>query len=178
MTPEPELVAAVATRATSRGAHRLAGNAVAAVVRGGTLTDVHLGYTDWSTSDDSDDIPGEVHHQTDFADWPFVTFAGLWAEAMWTVENDPDVDDLAEALEYVWADGCADTAKYDERVQALTDLAEKLGLPLTEHVWEADWIDELEPLWGAVCEVAALLIGGNPVTQNTITMITEDTGDD
>jgi hypothetical protein len=43
------------------------------------------------------------------------------------------------------------------QVDELTDIAADLGFPTVGHLWEDEWIYELEPLWPAVCEVAALL---------------------
>jgi hypothetical protein len=64
--------------------------------------------------------PGGTWHRTDWQAQPFVTFAGPWAEAMWTVEHDPDVDELDEALDYAWADNSdGDFAKYESRVELL-----------------------------------------------------------
>jgi hypothetical protein len=34
--------------------------------------------------------------------------------------------------------------------------------------WEYEWSDELDLLWPAVCEVAALLIDGQPVTHDDV----------
>jgi hypothetical protein len=56
----------VADNAAQRKAHCLGGTAVAAVHRGGHLENVSLGYTDWWTDDESNDIPPTVQH--DFAD--------------------------------------------------------------------------------------------------------------
>ena len=165
--PEPELIATVSAQATSRLAHHEAGHAVAAVARGGFVDRVHLGHVDWSTNDASGDEPGETHHWTSPVNAPFVTFAGPWATAMWMVEHDPDVDDVDEALEYAWNDSSdGDSEKYEARVDALVDAAAALGFPIgrLHHSWEYGWAEELEALWPAVCDVAALLIDGQAVT--------------
>ena len=96
--PDAELVAAMSAYTTARSAHHEAGHAVAAVFRGGELRAVHLGHVDWSTFDNSADRPGETHHRTRPEFQPFVTFAGPWATARWTVEHDPEVDDFDPAL--------------------------------------------------------------------------------
>jgi hypothetical protein len=101
--PDPARVAAVEARARSRQAHHEAGHAVAAVARGGKLIAVWLGTVDWS-KDSSADTPGGTRHRTPSAGQPFVTFAGPWAGAMWTVEHDDDVDDFYEALESAWSE--------------------------------------------------------------------------
>ena len=167
--PDPEVIAAVSARATARLAHHEAGHAVAAVARGGTLIAVRLGHADWSTLDTSADEPGETRHRTSWRDQPFVTFAGPWAEAMWTVEHEPDVDDVGEALDYAWEDNSdGDAARYEARVEMLTGAAAQHGFPAVGRAWEADWADELDGLWPAVCEVAALLIDGQPVTHEMV----------
>jgi hypothetical protein len=178
--PDPALVAAVSANATSRLAHHEAGHAVATVARGGELVAVHLGYVDWSTSDLSGDKPGETRGRTEFANQPFATFAGPWAEAMWTVEHDPDVDDFAEALDYAWDNNIdGDAATYEDRVELLTQAAAQLGFPLARvRAWEFEWVDELEPLWPAVCEVAALLIDGQAVTHDVVLAIIDRVVDD
>src|SRR5690242_3563390 len=90
----PELVAAVSAEAEARTAHHEAGHAVAAVARGGTLHSIDLGYVDWFSDDTSRDRPATTHHSSEKWNYPFITFAGPWAEAMWTVENDSEVDDF------------------------------------------------------------------------------------
>ena len=89
--PNPARVAAVEAHAAARHAHHEAGHAVAAVARGGELVDVFLGTAYWSIVDSTADTPGGTVHRAAWAAQPFVTFAGPWAEARWTVENDPDV---------------------------------------------------------------------------------------
>ena len=49
---------------------------------------------DWTGDDVGGDTNGGTEHRTDYTDQPFVTFAGPWAEAMWTVKNEPDMDDF------------------------------------------------------------------------------------
>ena len=169
--PDAELVAAVSADTTARSAHHEAGHAVAAVFRGGELLAVHLGHVDWSTFDNSADRPGETHHRTRREVQPFVTFAGPWATARWTVEHDPEVDDFDQALELAWNDQYdGDGAKYRARVEKLTLAAAQLGFPSVGRYcpWEYEWTQELDLLWPAVCEVAALLIDGQPVTHDDV----------
>jgi hypothetical protein len=167
--PDPARLAAIDALARSRHAHHEAGHAVAAVARGGTLIRVSLGTVDWSTPDESADTPGETEHRTTFANQPFVTFAGPWAEAMWTVEDDDDLDELYEALDYAWqknSDG--DTEKYESRIEMLSGAAEILGFSRIGRLWEVDWVDELDALWPAVCETAAMLLDGQSVTHDDV----------
>ncbi len=168
-TPDPRIIAAVTAAATARSAHHEAGHAVAAVSRGGRLTDVYLRTADLSTHDDSADTPGGTVHLSHRQDAPFVTFAGPWAQAMWTVENDPDVDDVDEALDYAWDDNAdGDTAKYQARVEILETVAAQLGFGRVGPRWEIDWDEELTELWPAICDIAALLIDGKPVSHDTV----------
>lgn len=169
MTPvrkaDPAVVAAVSARATARHAHHEAGHAVAAVARGWKLIAVWLGTVDWS-KDSSSDTSGGTLHRTPYADQPVVTFAGPWAEAMWTVEHDDDVDDFYEALEYAWSESYdGDAIKYDSRID---ELCLRYGSSPIERAWEVEWVDDLDPLWPAVCEVAAMLVDGQSVTHEDV----------
>jgi hypothetical protein len=167
--PDPAMVAGIEAHATARHAHHEAGHASAAVFAGGTLKGVWLGATDWSTDDTSADTPGGTWHDTAWKLQPFVTFAGPWAEAMWTVEHDDDVDDIYEALEYAWEDNSdGDAAKYEHRVAMLNGVAAQLGFSRVGCDWEVQWVDKLEPLWPAICEIAAMLIDGQPVTHEDV----------
>lgn len=165
-TPDPESGAEVSRRARSSHAHHEAGHAVAAVARGGELVKVQLGQVDWASADLNADTPGGTYHRTEEENVPFVTFAGPWATAKWTIENDPDEDDFDEALDAAWnnsSDG--DLDKYEQRLEMLSVTSEGIGLPLGhDQPWVPRWLDELEPLWPAICEVAALLIDGQTVT--------------
>jgi hypothetical protein len=169
--PDPALIAEIEARSTARRAHHEAGHVVAVVVRGGDLLEVFLGTTDWSNIDAIADTPGGTRHRSAWEAQPFVTFAGPWAEAMWYVEQDPDLDDLDDALDYAWeesADG--DTAKYESRLDLLNSAATGLGFgPVGGRGWEWGWREELEELWPVVCQVAALLIdGGQAVTHEVV----------
>ncbi|MCZ0731865.1 hypothetical protein [Mycolicibacterium iranicum] len=162
-------VAKVAAQATARHAHHEAGHAVAAVYRGSRLVRVFLGTADWSTFDMSGDTPGGTEHISRREQQPFITFAGPWAEAKWTTETDDDVDDMDDALEFAWLDNAdGDADKYAGRVQELDDAAAHLGFHFVGRSWEFDWSDELEELWPAICEVAALLIDGKTVTHDHV----------
>ena len=159
---------AVIAAAASRLAHHEAGHAVAAVARGGYLVEIFLGEVDWTT-DGGDDVPGHTRHQTKPVNAPFVTYAGPWATAKWTVENDPDVDDFDNALEYAWDDAAdGDALKYGGAVDQLNEFAQQLGLGWVGAAWEADWHWELEELWPVICEIAALLLRGETVTHDDV----------
>lgn len=168
--PDSDLAAAISAHAASRHAHHEAGHAVAVVHRGGELCDVYLGTTDWSALDDSADTPGATVHRSDWQDQPFITFAGPCFEAMWTVDHDPDdVDDFEEALACAWDENYdGDTAKYESRVETLDNVAKDFGFFPVGRAWESEWIDELEPLWPAVREVAGWLIDGQPATHDKV----------
>jgi len=98
------------------------------------------------------------------------------------------VDDFDQALELAWIGGVAfetrpfetaggwndqydgDRAKYRARVEKLTRAAAQLGFPSVGRYcpWEYEWTQELDLLWPAVCEVAALLIDGQLVTHDDV----------
>jgi len=173
---DPALVAAVEARVTARIAHHEAGHAVAAVFAGGTLKDVWLGATDWSTDDTSADTPGGTRHNTPWELQPFVTFAGPFAEAMWTLEHDDDIDDFYEPLEYAWQDNSdGDAAKYESRVD---ELAVRFKSDSIARAWELDWLDDLERLWSAVRNIAEMLIEGQPVTHEDVQAAVDRCSDD
>ncbi len=98
---------------------------------------------------------------------PFVTFAGPWAEAMWLSQHEPDIT-FSDALDHAWIANQVDNVKYEHLVEKLTNRAAELGFAPLGRGWESEWIYELEPLWPVVCEVAALLIKGQPVSHETI----------
>jgi hypothetical protein len=166
--PDAARLEAIDARWRSRHAHHEAGHAVAAVAKGGKLIAVWLGTVDWS-KDESADTGGGTRHRTPYADQPFVTFAGPWAEAMWTVEHDDDIDDFYEALEYAWSESYdGDAVKYDSRIEMLSGAAESLGFSRIGRLWEVDWVDELDALWPAVCETAAMLVDGQSVAHEDV----------
>lgn len=102
--PDPALAAKVLADSNARTAHHEAGHAVAAVARGGRLIGVWVNDIDWTVLPLDADIGkgGTATCTAAFEDQPFAYYAGPWAEAMWTCQNDPDVDDFDEALEYAW----------------------------------------------------------------------------
>jgi hypothetical protein len=160
---------AVIAAADSRHAHHEAGHAVAAVARGGFLVEIVLPEVDWSSDDIDADAPGYARHQTKPVNAPFVTFAGPWAEARWSVEHDPEIDSLDDALDYAWinqSDG--DGERYDGFVNALDEVAASIGLSPVGRAWEWEWRDELDELWPAVCAVAAALLAGEVVTHERV----------
>jgi hypothetical protein len=146
----------------ARNAHVVAGYAVAVVARGGRLIDVYLGGTNFSTDDESADTRGGVRHTIDdVLDRAFIIFAGVWASAIW-VCHDEDVD-YDTAMFVAWGDHSDTTEIYDSIVQ-------QLAVSYGSHpaMWEWDWCDELQALWPAICDVAAMLLGGQPVTNEDV----------
>ena len=176
MTAAKAYLAALIAAANSRQAHHEAGHAVAVVHRGGHLVEVYLGTVeDWTDRRNRPPNPGSAEtggatvHRTRLEHQPFCTFAGPWAEARWSVENEPEVHDLVEALGYAWENSYdGDGAKYEGRIETLTNIAADLGFSVIARVWESEWIEELDELWPAVCEVAESLLAGETVTHDTI----------
>jgi hypothetical protein len=101
------------------------------------------------------------------ADHPFITFAGSWAQATWTLEHDAvaDTDNFDDALAEALEDS---NGKYQMYVEGLEAVAATLGFGPIGRGWELFWIDELEPLRSAVCQVAAMLVGGQMVTHDIV----------
>jgi hypothetical protein len=167
MTRVPELdpakYAVVNLHPYARHAHQVAGHAVAVVVRGWRLREVQLGSINFSTDDEAADIPWRLRHTTPYADRPFFIFAGVWASAMWTCQ-DEDVD-YDTAMYVARDDAGAITEEYESRVE---EFAARLGFDPNSRPWEMDWCDELEPLWPAVCDVAAMLLDGQPVAHEDV----------
>lgn len=162
-------LAGIKRAADSRHAHHAAGHAVAAVSRGGTLIEITLGNADWSSDNLDADVPGYTLHHTKAENAPFVTFAGPWATAMWTVENEPDVDCFDDAMHYAWDDSVdGDTAKYGALVDQLNDEAHRLGLGHIGPLWESNWCRELEELWPVIRDVAGMLLRGDTVTHDIV----------
>lgn len=160
--PDPKVIAQI----MARNAHHEAGHAVAIVLVGAELVHVWIATdwppTDWDSAGGNTRSRQQPHHQ------PFTTFAGPWAEAMWRATHEPDFDGLADlewALEAAWeetADGDAEV--YDRLVAELNEEAASRGFGTIGRAWEDDWIDQLTPMWPAVCEVAQWLIDGQTVT--------------
>lgn len=151
-------------RAKLMRAYYIAGHVVAAVARGGKLIEVRL-------ADESDDTPEIIRYINDFADDPFVTFAGSCAEAMWSFDNDGPVADIQDVVRLHLAnhggDG-GDLEKYEKRVEALRRMASALGFGRVGRAWEGGWIDEMVDLWDAVREVATMLLIGQTVTHRRV----------
>ena len=104
---------------------------------------------------------------------PFITFAGPWAQAKWSIENDPDYADsnMDSALDDAWQENSdGDTARYQGRIDELESVAAQLGFDSVGAAWERQWSDELEDLWPAVCDVADLLLDGITVTHDLVKM--------
>jgi hypothetical protein len=171
-TTRAERIAEVARNSLVRHAHHEAGHAVAAVARGGELVSVWLGeVSDWSDPG-SNETTGGTRHQTDWLDQPFVTFAGVWAEATWNAANDPDLadTDFDEVLGFAWNDNSeGDAAKYDDRLAMLRAAAKSFGFgEFIGTIWEYGWADELTELWPAITEVAQCLINREPVKHESV----------
>ena len=146
----------------------MAGHAVAAVARGWELIEVYLGNINFSTDDEDADTPGGLRHTTPYPDQPFVTFAGVWASAIWVCHDDDA--DYNDALYVAWDDLPESTEKYESRID---ELAERYGSDRLKRAWERDWFDELYPLWPAICEVAVMLLEGQPVTHDKVQAIVD-----
>jgi hypothetical protein len=174
--PDPAVIAAVKANATRRNAHYQAGHAVAAVARGGHVLEVCLGTADWSTFDTSGDTNAYTHHVTEWRHRAFVTFAGPCAEAMWTrhgerdgeskepMTMDPDFWEVLDDLRLINMD--FDNDDYQSQVALLEKEAAQIGFSPNDR--ESYWVDELEALWPAICEVAAMLIDGEQVRHEDI----------
>jgi hypothetical protein len=165
---DPAEVAAINARARERYANHEAGHAVGVVARGGQLIDVCLGSVDCYPGADT---LGGTRHQSAIADHPFLTYAGLWAQATWEVDYGDDAETLSEALENAWLDpidGCAN--KYWDHVAVLDGVGAALGFSRIgiARAWEVEWDDELEDLLPAIHEVAELLIDGHHVTHGYV----------
>jgi hypothetical protein len=167
--PDPERFAAVNVHPAAREAYRLAAQAVAVIVTGGKVKYIRLGNVNFSTDDESADTPSVIRHRTAHADQPYVWFAGLRASAMWLCWYEGD--DIDTATEAAWYDhmggpsleGIAD--KYESRFD---ELVERFGSTAYERAWEGEWDEELERLDLAVCELASMLIDGQPVTHEDV----------
>ncbi|MGB5113533.1 MAG: hypothetical protein WBO08_18705 [Mycobacterium sp.] len=153
--------AVVWATAFDRQCHHEAGHAVAVAARGGTITRIVV--VDPATAADTD--VGYVLHRTAARHQSFVTFAGPWAEASWSVLHDPDQGGQFDAaLDLAWGNNSdGDGARYAAVVDRLVDAAAALGLPAVGRAWEGDWCGELEDLWPAIRAVATQLAAGTAV---------------
>jgi hypothetical protein len=145
-----EILAAVSATSTARHSHHEAGHAVAAVARGGHLIEVLLGTADWSRGDDANDTPGFTRHVSEAHNQPFITYAGPWAEAMWTATAIDAECDFGDAFGEAWSS--SDATKYDAYVAG-----EDWDVRCER---EAAWDCELEGYWPVIQQVAAFLVAG------------------
>ena len=153
----------------ARTAHHEAGHAVAVVYRGGHLVKIVITEADPTHADWDSELAGFTRHRTPVTEHPFTTFAGPGAEAMWVSETDPDTAFNA-ALDDAWensADG--DAAYYATLCEPVWEAARQAGLGhRVGPDWEIDWDAELEALWPAIREVAAMLLAGETVTHDAV----------
>jgi hypothetical protein len=162
LPPDPERFAAVNLHPSARQAHQLAGEAVAVVLKGEAVEDIRLGNFAFSADGDEIGIPSKIQHTTSDADRAFVWFAGMRASGLWLCwYGDVEID---AAMNDTWyGNGIAD--QYASRVD---ELAERFGSSRKERAWEGMWDKQLQPFDLAVCEVAAMLINGQPVTHQDV----------
>jgi len=78
---------------------------------------------------------------------------------MWTIEHNGDVEDFCKALEYA-------LSRIDEQCMVCRTRPNERGC-------EADWVDNLSPLWPAVREVAAMLLDGQRVSHDDVLAIVD-----
>ena len=145
----------------SVAAHHEAGHAVAATMRGGsTLTSVSLS-PEHGTGITS-------FHAKPF-DGPFITYAGLWAEARYLWGDRPldGVDDgEGEFQDFVAGAflGQPEDAAALLAWRSTAEMGEMEGaLPGAHLRTEECWQRELEQVWPAVVQVARLLLDGHNV---------------
>ncbi len=167
--PEPNpAIAVVNAHPSAQHAYQAAGFAVAVVAKGYKIVEAHLGSINFSTDDEDADTPWEVNHTTPYPDRPFVLFASVWASAIWLCyDDDADYD---TAMFVAWDDQPKTAEEYDSRDE---ELAERYGSDPLKRAWEWDWYDELYPLWPAICEVAVMLLEGQPVTHDKVQAIVD-----
>ncbi|BBY08113.1 M50 family metallopeptidase [Mycobacterium noviomagense] len=172
-------------------AHHEAGHAVAALLRGG-------GELKSMTIEPTADYAGCTWSRSKAVDRAFIVYAGPWAEARvrWNgpTLDDFDEDGLDfndhlmtaflrnpdDRAAYKEAGGGGDpfqhtigqmlpsagSADRDSLADFLRQQAAQLGIDMAhpEQVWTA----ELERVWPAICEVAALLVDGQAVDHDTV----------
>ena len=153
----------------ARTAHHEAGHAVAVVYRGGHLVKIVITEADPTHADWDSELAGFTRHRTPVTEHPFTTFAGPWAEAMWESETDPATT-FGEALDAAWTNSDdGDGAYYAELCEPVWEAARQAGLGhRVGPDWEIDWDAELEALWPAIREVAAMLLAGEMATHATV----------
>ena len=155
----------------SVAAHHEAGHAVAATMRGGsTLTSVSLS---------PEHGAGITSFNAKAADGPFITYAGLWAQAryLWGDRPQDGVDDEGcEFQDYV----AGAFLNQPEDAEALAvwwrtaEMAEmERAMPGVNARTEECWQHELEQVWPAVAQVAHLLLDGHKVDDATVRELVE-----
>ncbi len=143
-----------------------AGHAVAVALRGGsTLTSVSLGAVHGE---------GLTEHRSKGCDSPFIAWAGAWAEArcQWPagvpLDGETDYGTLSDCILGVLLAQPDDLGVVQEHWRAQRECA--LPLPASEAVVpdEVIWTLEMERVLPVVAEVAARLLGGQPVTHGAV----------
>lgn len=163
-----ELADALRTGITEIVAHHEAGHIVAAISRGGEMSDVCIEL-------DHPDVLGYVDLEVKNRHQAFVTYGGPFAEARFIHAADCCTDiecgGFLAALVMAWDDNeHGDTAMlvrdHSDMVAALGGEDSDAGLGYRASIpgLEADWRRELAALWPAIAEVAQRLIGGCTVT--------------
>jgi hypothetical protein len=167
--PDPRRFVAVNVHPMALQAHQLAGQAVAVALIGSKLKHLQLGRINFSTDDESADIPCELRHDTGYAERPFVWFAALRASTMWLCwYQDVDFD---TAMDVSWinnTEGRSRDGIGDEYEKHFEELSERFGSTPLERAWEGKWDEDLEPFDLAVCEIAEMMIDGQPVTHEDV----------
>jgi hypothetical protein len=150
-------------------AHEVAGHVVGLIFKGWWLREVQLGSINFSTDAEGADTPWRIRHTTPDSDRPFYIFSGVWASAMWLCEH--ECLSYYEALDFGWDSYAGGfTAEYEGRVE---ELVARYGSDPDERAWEEQWYEQLEPLWPAVCEVAAMLLDGQQVTHEQVKAVVD-----
>ena len=174
-------------------AHHEAGHAVASVARGGELTKIW--FVPWRDRLKVD--PNTTKHALtrscdQLQNRPFVVFAGPWSQARWYVENGA-FDSFRDEMGYAWEDNGGegdiggdsyngDAVSYEGLVRQLSGMASwpelgyddaPMGYTEPGRYWEARWNDELDELWPAIREVAALLLDGTECSHEAIVRMIE-----
>ncbi len=161
--PDPAKYSVYNAHPSAQHAHQVAGLAVAVVAKGHKFVEAHLGNINFSTDDEDADTPWRVRHRTPYCDQPFVLFASVWASAIWLCHDD-DVD-YDTAMFVAWDDQPETTGEYESRIE---ELCMRYGSDPIKRSWEWDWYDELKDLWPSICEVAVMLLDGQPVAHEKV----------
>jgi hypothetical protein len=155
-------------------AHHEAGHAVAAVLRGGDVIHIALGDpTDDGLIDAEREMVARTRHASARPDWPFIAFAGLWAQ--WRIETERgDAEDL-DLDEWLDTDRNCQLGEPDPFGDyAMMGYDDDDGIPVARI---EGWQREIEPHWSAIVAVAAEVLAGHPVSTDTITAILANTLD-